>query len=302
MSHEPGDLPDPDPRLATAPARRLLDLVLALATPFGHEVEFRGAERQAWRLADRAVRADLEALVRAIDETPALDGDALADAISALMRRVPDAEADVALATLVQALEDDIGEREVHTRFLGRGRIDGSLDWPHARAVLYAWLVSLEYTDGDGDEEFLPQEAEPLVELWEERPRPTAAPAVVKANGPARPYDPRTHYVVGDAIAHGLFGEGVVIAPGDATVTVRFSSGEKKLAHAPAPAADLRAKIAAELAARDAAQGARGPRNSKEAVGVVVKRLPPDPRLVQRDAPEQFSHLAREELEPPDDD
>jgi hypothetical protein len=278
------ELLEADPRLANEAPRRLLDVYQKLRAHDG-DVGFRGKERRAWERADTAVRADLEQLVAAADDTPAQsDPDELEDMASAMKSRAPGLESGAVLGTLLDVLRARVDPaRGVRTRFVGASA--NGIDWDHAAKVLSAWHASLDYSDGDGDEEYLPSVAEALVELWGRVAEKKSAKAV-RATGPARDYDPRASYAVGDAIAHPRFGEGVVVNITDALAVVRFASGERKLAHAPTSMARL-ASVAQPEARRA----------TPATPAVVVRRLPPDPRLREPDGQEQFTHLAR-----PDDD
>jgi hypothetical protein len=288
--HDGEDLPlEADARLAGAAPRRLLDVYLALRV--NDDVGYRGAERRDWGLADRAVRADLEQLVAAVDDTPAQhDPDALADMVSAMNARAPDLDSAAVLGTLLDVLRARADRVPgVRTRFVGASAKGD--DWEHAANVLAAWHASLAYSDGDGDETYLPSAAEALVELWSQAAAKKEPAKTVAATGPARPYDPRAGYRVGDAVAHARFGDGVVVGITDTLAVIRFASGERKLAHAPKSESHVAASVA--RAPAPPAHPAHPPHPAPAAVaGGVVKRLPPDPRLAEADAPEQFAHLA----------
>lgn len=288
MGEEEGVTLESDERLAAEGPRRLLDVYLELKVNH-RDVGFRGPERRAWEVADRSVRAELEQIVAAVDDTSAQhDPDELADMVSAMKRRAPGLDSAAVLGTLLEVLRRRLERadrsQDVRTRFVFAGASATGVDWEHAANVLVAWHASLGYSDGDGDEVYLPSSAEALVELWSraaDAKRKKKAARDVVATGPARPYDPRATYRIGDAIAHARFGDGVVVSVTDAIAVLRFASGERKLSHTPP--------------SRVAASGAKTPALPAPAAGppVVVKRLPPDPRLLVPDAPEQFAELAK---------
>jgi hypothetical protein len=86
---------------------------------------------------------------------------------------------------------------------------------------------------------------------------------------------------------HARFGEGVVVSTTDTRAVIRFASGERKLAHAPPSKNQMTASTSQPDARR------AEPTSTPVAGVVVVRRLPPDPRLREPDAQEQFAHLAR---------
>jgi hypothetical protein len=302
-------LGDHEPRLVSLGPARLFDLYLALRTPRGHEVGFRGAERRVWGKADGAVRKDIATLVSAADpdakKLPKKEADR-ADAISALKKQAGDAEARTVLASFLQSVrarleaDGEAAAASVHAELalVGAGRDE--LDWAHAEKVLSAWHDSLGTSDGDGDEEHLPEEALELCELYDElsdakarakdRAKATKAEkkAAAAASGPARKYSPKEHFPEGTRIAHPKFGEGTVVASSTG-IRVLFDDGaERALAQAPRPATLITPMEKPKPAAAPVIPAAK------------VKKLAPDPRLSEDHGAEAFTHLAK--TEEPDED
>jgi hypothetical protein len=266
----------------------LLDAYLAARTA-DRFIKIRGGERRPWLRAEDHLIADLRALAdvasgtrraktgkKAAGATP----EQLLAAFAAALREgfdsvSPDAAAPVLRGLRLVPVEGDAPR------------------WSRVHDLLAALDESLSYSDGDGDETWLPREAEPFMDLCElVRDEKTAAPAQSwaerkKRRGKVkvRRFSMRETFSAGEWIAHAKFGEGLVLEAVE-KIRVLFEDGERSLAHTPAPRAPV------ELPRMKPPAPARPAAVIPE--GVRVKRLAPDPRLTEDPDQVQFEHLAKE--------
>ena len=217
-------------------AHQLLHTFLARKAP--RYIGSKSTERRDWLKAEEEVTTDFRILATGQRR-------AKAPPISDSAAEIPKEDVLEAYLETIEAKISEMPEKEAialakRTRCLPLGK-KGLPDWDGVRELALAWAQSFAYEDGDGDETWVPKDAEELVELWDKhragrRPSRKAPDfdTLVEERGEKalEPYTIKKTFQTGDWIEHKKFGSGLVIEAGE-KVRVRFSDQERVLIHVP---------------------------------------------------------------------
>lgn len=209
---------------------RRLHRAFVQSTKKHHWINVRGGERRPWLRAEQDALSDLELIVIACDSSTEAstedDAEVPADVLD-------DTFADRLVTAAAALSETDRRTLAERTRAAPR-RVDAATLEPWMSAL----VSSLRYSDGDGDETFIPEDAEALLE-WDEKGRAERRPVPQvpdwararsrrSARDVLRPYRADQSFAAGDWIQHKTFGEGLVVESTD-KIRVVFESGTRTL-------------------------------------------------------------------------
>ena len=248
----------------------------------------RGPERREWYYADRALDEDMKAfdalLVSEGAPRPLASTDTERDPDGVIARRLE----------AYRARFEQLSSGEAHS-FSARLKFvpfeKDHPDWPALYGLLVAQQVAESYEDGDGDETYLPDGADELIEQWRrrrtEKERAAKEREIVRTaerHATARAYAVSASFAEGETIEHPKFGRGVVLAAGD-KLRVRFADGDRQLAYVKPAPAPVAVPTPSPPTPPPSPQGAPLP---------VVRRVAPDP-LIGLSAEERDVVLAERE-------